>query len=103
MTATRPMADEPVNIIICFETPSATDWQYNRHPEQFHPNFYMAVTEDDIQSKISAMEEYKFETREYPHPRSAEALKVLAQYRGYTSGNLFAEAFDIVRFIQKIK
>lgn len=43
------------------------------------------------------MSEYKFETREYPHPRSFKALKILAQYRGYTSGSEMAEAFEIVR------
>ena len=47
------------------------------------------------------MSEYKFETRKYPHPRSFKALKVLAQYRGYTSGNQMAEAFEIVRMIKR--
>ena len=102
MTATRPMADEPVCMIVCFETPSATDWQYNRHPEQFHPNFYIEVSEEDVQAKCDAMSEYKFENREYPHPRSLKALKVLSQYRGYTSGNEMAEAFEIVRMIQRV-
>ena len=97
MTATRPMADEGVKTVICFETQSATDWQYSRHPEQFHPNLYMEISEEDLQAKIDALSEYKFEIRDYPHPRSAKALKVLAQYRGYTSGSEMAEAFEIVR------
>lgn len=101
MTATRPMADEPVRTIICFETPSATEWQYARHPEQFHPNLYMAVDEVSLQAKIDALTEYKFEIRAYPHPRSAKALRVLAEYRGYTSGNEMAEAFEIVRMIDR--
>lgn len=98
MTAVRPMDDEKVKAVICFETPSATDWQYSSHPEQFKPNLYVKVTKADVQAKIDAMAEYKFETREYPHPRSFKALEVLALYRGYTSGNEFAEAFEIVRF-----
>jgi len=99
MTATRPMADEDTTMVITFETSSATDWQYSGHPEQFHPNLYIEVSEEDVQAKINAMGEYKFETRDYPHPRSAKALKVLAEYRGYTSGNQMAEAFEIVRMI----
>lgn len=102
MTATRPMEDEKVTTVICFETPSATDWQYSNHPEQFKPNLYIGVTDEDVQAKCDAMSEYKFETREYPHPRSFKALKVLAQYRGYTSGNEMAEAFEIVRMIQRV-
>ena len=101
MTATRPMAEEPVQTIICFETPSATEWQYARHPEQFHPNLYIAVSEADLQAKIDALAEYKFEIREYPHPRSAKALRVLAEYRAYSSGNKMAEAFEIVRLIDR--
>ncbi len=101
MTATRPMTDEIVKSIICFETPSATDWQYSNHPEQFHPNLFVEVSEEDVQAKIDALGEYKFEIRDYPHPRSAKALKVLAQYRGYTNGSVMAEAFEIVRMIRK--
>ena len=99
MTAVRPMNDEKVKAVICFETPSATDWQYSSHPEQFKPNLYMEVSPDDVKAKIDAMAEYKFETREYPHPRSFKALEVLAEYRGYTSGQNLAEAFEIVRMI----
>lgn len=97
MTATRPMADENVTTVITFETNSATDWQYANHPEQFHPNLYIEISEDDLQTKIDALKEYKFEIRDYPHPRSEKALRVLAEYRGYTSGCMMAEAFEIVR------
>lgn len=99
MTATRPMADEGVKTIICFETPSATDWQYSNHPELLHPNLYIEIGEDDLKAKQDAMSEYKFENRTYPHPRSLKALRALAEYRGYTSGNQMAEAFEIVRMI----
>lgn len=101
MTATRPMEDEVVTTIICFETSSATDWQYSNHPEQFHPNYYVGIGEEDLQAKLDAMSEYKFENRPYPHPRSLKALRTLAEYRGYTSGNQMAEAFEIVRMISR--
>lgn len=97
MTATRPMADEIVKAVICFETNSATEWQYSNHPESFHPNFYMEIGEEDLQAKIDALGEYKFEIRDYPHPRSTKALRVLAEYRGFSSGYIMAEAFEIVR------
>lgn len=100
MTAVRPMNDENVKTVLCFETPSATDWQYSSHPEQFKPNLYVEVSSDDLKAKIDAMAEYKFETREYPHPRSFKALEILAEYRGYTSGRNLAEAFEIVRMIK---
>ena len=96
------MADENVTTVITFETNSATDWQYANHPEQFHPNLYVEIGEEDLQAKIDALSEYKFEIRDYPHPRSAKALRVLAEYRGYTSGCMMAEAFEIVRIICRV-
>lgn len=102
LTATRPMADEDVTTVITFETNSATDWQYSNHPEQFHPNLYIEIGEEDLKAKIDALSEYKFEIRDFPHPRSANALRVLAEYRGYTSGCMMAEAFEIVRMIARI-
>lgn len=102
MTATRPMVDECVSTVITFETNSATEWQYSQHPENFKPNLYVEISEDDLQAKIDALSEYKFEIREYPHPRSAKALRVLAKYRGYASGCQMAEAFEVVRMIQRI-
>ena len=97
-----PMADEGVTTVITFETNSATDWQYGNHPENFHPNMYVEISEDDLQAKIDALKEYKFEIRDYPHPRSEKALRVLAEYRGYTSGCKMAEAFEIVRVINRL-
>ena len=95
------MEDEVVKAVICFETQSATDWQYSHHPEQFHPNLYIEISEEDLQAKIDALKEYKFEIRDYPHPRSEKALRVLAEYRGYTSGCIMAEAFEVVRMIDR--
>lgn len=97
ITATRPMSCESVKAVICFETNSATEWQYSNHPENFHPNLFIEINEEDLQAKIDALAEYKFEIRDYPHPRSSKALRVLAEYRGYTSGYDMAEAFEIVR------
>ena len=98
LTATRPMEDERVQAIICFETNSASEWQYSTHPEAFKPNLYIKLSEEDVQAKIEAMEEYVFETRLFPHPRSSKALHLLAEYRGYTAGYHLAEAFEIVRW-----
>lgn len=97
MTATRPMEDEKVRTIITFETPSATEWQATCDLRQFRPNLFIEVSLEDIHAKCMAMNAYHFESRSYPHPRSAEALMILAKQRGYTVGKNMAEAFQIVR------
>jgi LmbE family N-acetylglucosaminyl deacetylase len=99
ITATRPMTGEKVKTIITFETPSGTEWRASSDPRHFIPNFFISVSQVDIEAKISAMQQYQFEKREYPHPRSPEALKILAQRWGIVIGCDFAEAFTIVRTI----
>lgn len=100
MTATRPMADERVKAVFTFETPSASEWQAACDPRHFMPNLYMEISEEDLQAKCEAMSAYEFESRAFPHPRSSEALKTLARYRGYMVGKQWAEAFQMVRMIE---
>ncbi|MCC6563995.1 PIG-L family deacetylase [Candidatus Uhrbacteria bacterium] len=99
MTACRPCnADAPAEIFT-FETLSSTEWQ-SKQEEPFRPNVYINV-ESTIEQKIEAFKKYKSEIRDYPHSRSAEGLKILAQYRGLEAGLKFAEAFHLERSIKK--
>lgn len=99
ITATRPMSHEKVNTIITFETPSGTEWRASSDPKHFIPNMFIEVSEENLEAKIKGMEAYEFEKRKYPHPRSPEALRILAQQRGIIVGKEYAEAFNIVRII----
>jgi len=97
ITATRPMKHENVKAVVCFETPSATEWNYGGD-SYFVPNFWIEIGEEDLKAKQIAMDAYEFESRKYPHPRSAKALKALAQKRGVEAGMSLAEAFFIARY-----
>lgn len=99
MTACRPMHDEITKTIVTFETPSGTEWRLPSDPHHFLPNLFFSVSQENLDAKIKGMECYEFERREYPHPRSPEALKIQAQRWGVTIGNSFAEAFCLVRCI----
>ena len=100
MTACRPMDQERVKTIICFETPSGTEWIPSTDPRHFIPNLFIPVNEENINAKIKGIESYELERRPYPHPRSPEALKILAQRWGVSVGTDLAEAFCLVRSIQ---
>lgn len=100
ITATRPVPGEKVTAVVTFETPSGTEWIPASDPRQFVPNYFVEVREADIQAKIEAMECYEFEKRAWPHPRSPEALRIRARYRGSTVGRNYAEAFQVIRLIQ---
>ncbi|QDA58615.1 PIG-L deacetylase family protein [Hymenobacter jejuensis] len=99
VTACRPLPGEPMRTILACETPSSTEWQAANYPNPFLPNFFLAVSEADVDAKISGMEAYEFEKRTYPHPRSPEALRILAQRWGIVIGQPYAEAFMLVRHI----
>lgn len=99
LTATRPMHAELVKTIIAFETPSATEWRASSDPFHFIPNLFFEVDKVYIQTKIKAMESYEFEKRYCPHPRSPEALEILAKRWGIVIGKEYAEAFCLIRGI----
>ena len=99
ITACRPMEFETVKCIITFQTPSGTEWRASTDPKHFIPNMFVKVSGENMEAKIEGMEEYQFEKRKYPHPRSPEALRILAKSWGITIGCEYAEAFCIVRSI----
>jgi LmbE family N-acetylglucosaminyl deacetylase len=99
ITANRPLADEKVKAIITFETPSGTEWRASTDPRHFIPNMFIEISKENLDAKIKGMESYEFEKRAYPHPRSPEALTILAKQRGLVIGKNYAEAFTIVRTI----
>jgi LmbE family N-acetylglucosaminyl deacetylase len=99
ITACRPMEHETVKTIITFETPSGTEWRASTDPRHFVPNFFISVSEENLQAKIRGMESYEFEKRAYPHPRSPQALAIQAQRWGVAVGCYYAEAFCLVRSI----
>ena len=98
MVAVRPSADCSVKKVICYHTPSSTEWNIQQGHTAFLPNMYVDITRF-LDKKLKAFQQYKSEIRKYPHPRSPEALKIHAQYWGSHIGTEAAEAFMIVREI----
>lgn len=101
ITAARPLKNERVALIITFETFSGTEWQPSIDPEIYRPNFFIEITEEELNVKKQAMNCYDFEKRDYPHPRSLKALEISAQKNGIIAGCKLAESFCIIRLISK--
>lgn len=96
LTAARPMEGQSVRKILSFETVSATEWQAPRTEYAFCPNEYVNI-EDSIEEKIKLLKMYDDEMRTFPHPRSYEGVRLLAQKRGMEVGFRYAEAFEVLR------
>lgn len=99
LTATRPVAGQPVQEIYAFEVPSSTEWSFQRLEPVFKPNVFVDVTHT-LEAKVAAMECYATEARTFPHPRSPEALRAIAMRWGSVAGCGAAEAFELVRSIR---
>lgn len=98
LTASRPCNVDAPREILTFETLSSTEWQSKDH-KAFTPNVYKNI-EGTIEKKIAALSKYTSEIRPYPHSRSVEGIRILAEYRGLESGLRRAEAFHLVRRIE---
>ncbi|MEJ5338859.1 MAG: PIG-L family deacetylase [Aquificaceae bacterium] len=96
LTATRPQPGSSVKEIYSCEVLSSTEWAY---PVSFQPDTYFTLSEKHIRKKIEAMQCYRSELRQYPHPRSIEGIEYLAKLRGMQVGCEYAEGFKLVRKI----
>ncbi len=82
--------------IFFYETISNTEQYSSLTNKAFIPNVYINI-KNHLKSKIDAMKIYSDEFEKYPHPRSKELIKTLAEYRGLCSGNELAEAYHLFR------
>lgn len=96
MVACRPIGPDHPKRLLCFETPSSSEWSSTDPSLTFIPNYFVDVTAT-IDRKLEAMACYATEVRPAPHPRSLEALRSRAQYWGQIVTRPFAEAFVLVR------
>ena len=96
----RPLLGNTIKELYSYETLSSSEW--GELEELFTPNTYIELNKNDIENKCKAMKLYKTEIREYPHPRSIEAIKNLSKYRGNQIEVKYAEAFKLIRKVDKI-
>ena len=96
MVATRPTPGQAVRTVYTYETISSTEWGAAGYHSGFQPNTFYDVT-STLALKLEAFGKYELEIREYPHPRSLEALEIRAKDWGARVGMRAAEAFHLVR------
>lgn len=92
----RKAGVKPLEELLFMEVPSATEWGLNDAMNKFSPNTFVEVGQEGLDKKIEALSQYRGVMRDFPHPRSSQALEGLAAYRGAMSGCQWAEAFECV-------
>lgn len=79
--------------VLSYETP-LNNWA----KRSFVPNTYLDIT-DFIELKVKALSLYKSQVQKYPHPRSLEGIRKIAEFRGNEICTKAAEGFIVHRFI----
>jgi LmbE family N-acetylglucosaminyl deacetylase len=86
--------------VLMYECISETEFAPQLSENVFIPNYFVDITEF-LSTKIQIMEIYKSELFEHPFPRSIANIKALATFRGATIGVIYAEAFQVIKIIDK--
>ena len=97
--AVRLFQRKPTKRIKAFyfmEISSSTDWSFPLGYGGFAPNTYIELGEEGLKRKLESLSNYRGVMRDFPHPRSVEAITGLAAKRGGESGYNYAEAFQLV-------
>lgn len=95
-TACRPYRFPGVRRFLVFETPSSTEWAWPLADGGFSPNVSVDISAT-LDAKVAALECYASELRDYPHPRSARAIRERAAFWGSRVGRTAAEPFILLR------
>jgi len=89
-----------VERILAYETLSETDFCIKPDDSGFKPNVWFDVT-DYFEKKLSIVSTYQSELFPFPFPRSLEAIEALAKVRGAQCGSRAAEAFMLLKEINR--
>jgi LmbE family N-acetylglucosaminyl deacetylase len=100
LTACRPQSGHPVERIYAFEVPSATEWGGEGFGPAFQPTRFVDIA-GMLARKSAALCAYRNELRPEPHPRSLAGIEALAHWRGATAGMAAAEAFTVLRLLER--
>ena len=98
MVATRPVGKgNRIKLLAAYETISETHWNGPHIEPGFIPNCVVDIT-STIDMKIDAMKAFASQVHPFPEPRSLEALRALALFRGSQAGFGYGEGLHILRF-----
>jgi len=100
MACTKSFRYPFIKKVLMYECISETEFSPALAENVFLPNYYVDITAY-IEKKLEIMEVFESEIAEHPFPRSLANIKALAHFRGASVGVKYAEAFQLLKFIDK--
>lgn len=89
-----------VKRVLLYECISETEFAPALPERVFQPNYYVDIS-PYFQEKARILQIFQSEIGEHPFPRSIKNLEALAIFRGASVGVEYAEAFQLIKFIDK--
>ena len=87
-----------IHTLLSMEIPSSTEQNFYGG---FLPNYYVSISEKQMNQKIDLLRNFETELQIDPAPRSEFGIRSLANYRGTAINENFAEAFSVLRMIER--
>ena len=100
MSCTKSFRYPYVKKVLMYECLSETEFAPILPERVFQPNYFVDIS-DFLINKIEIMKIFDSELGEHPFPRSIKNIEALATYRGATIGVNYAEAFQMIKYIDK--
>tara|TARA_B100002052_G_scaffold186518_1_gene169904 strand:+ start:6980 stop:7651 length:672 start_codon:yes stop_codon:yes gene_type:complete len=89
-----------IKMLLLYECISETEFAPSVPERVFQPNYFVDIT-NYLEKKIDIMKIYDSEIGDHPFPRSEKNIRALATFRGAMAGVIYAEAFQLIKFIDK--
>ncbi|PKV63228.1 PIG-L deacetylase family protein [Pontibacter ramchanderi] len=100
MACTKSFRYPFIKKVLMYECISETEFAPVLAEKAFLPNYFIDISKH-LEQKLEIMEIYESELGKHPFPRSLENIKALAHFRGASVGVHYAEAFQLIKFIDK--
>lgn len=100
MSCTKSFRFPFIKKVLMYECISETEFAPALPEKVFQPNYFVDITKF-LSKKLEIMKIYKSEIGEHPFPRSIRNIEALAVFRGTVAGVEYAEAFQMIKYIDK--
>ncbi len=100
MACTKSFRYPFIKKVLMYECISETEFAPQFADTMFIPNYFVDIS-DFLDEKLALMKVYASELGDHPFPRSLRNIEALAVFRGATAGVRYAEAFQLIRYIEK--
>jgi LmbE family N-acetylglucosaminyl deacetylase len=100
MSCTKSFRHPYIKKVLMYECLSETEFSPTLPEKVFQPNYFVDIS-NFLEKKLDIMQIFVSELGEHPFPRSIKNIEALAIHRGATAGVNYAEAFQLIKFIDK--